>query len=236
MWKVFLHTFAFSWVALTVAFDTNCSSLKRPSLIWFDYNLNNDMPTNIWLLYLVQIGCYMFGAFTLVFCEERRKDYTVMMVHHGVTLSLLIISYTLRCHKLGMLVMMLHDVTDIFLDLGKMFQYMKVNNQGEVNKIMDISAYTCFVGLLVSWVVCRLYWYPLKVLFWGLRAPRDVVDIWVVAIGNLAFVTLFFMNIYWFGFMLKLAYQLFVGDLKDLKDTSAYDREELEKRKQMKIQ
>ena len=50
--------------------------------------------------------------------EERRKDHWQMFTHHIITNSLLYASYTYHHTRVGILVLVLMDVVDIFLPVG----------------------------------------------------------------------------------------------------------------------
>ena len=52
-------------------------------------------PLLFWL-YVVQVGFYMHCAYASVFIETVRKDFVVIMLHHVLTISLLLYSYSVR--------------------------------------------------------------------------------------------------------------------------------------------
>ena len=41
-----------------------------------------------------------------------------MVIHHFVTFSLLALSYSTGFFRIGCIIMLLHDVTDVFLEVG----------------------------------------------------------------------------------------------------------------------
>jgi hypothetical protein len=54
-----------------------------------------------------------------MFIEVRRKDWAESFTHHVVTLGLLYYSWYVNFTRPGMMVMLLHDVSDIFLEAAK---------------------------------------------------------------------------------------------------------------------
>jgi ceramide synthetase len=58
--------------------------------------------------------------------EERRKDYIEMMCHHILTVALILTAQINGETAMGMVVLAVHDTSDVFLDLMKMANYLKV--------------------------------------------------------------------------------------------------------------
>ena len=54
-----------------------------------------------------------------MFIEVRRKDWAESFAHHLVTLGLQYYSWYANFTRSGMMVMLLHDVSDIFLEAAK---------------------------------------------------------------------------------------------------------------------
>ena len=66
--------------------------------------------------YQAEIGAYFHQ---LLYTEVSRSDSTEMIIHHFVTLCLLIGSYMTNFTRMGSFIIILHDFADIFLELGK---------------------------------------------------------------------------------------------------------------------
>lgn len=64
--------------------------------------------------YLTQTAFYMHQMLILN-AEARRKDHWQMMTHHVVSVVLMVCSYFGNYTRVGVLIMMLMDITDIFL-------------------------------------------------------------------------------------------------------------------------
>ena len=51
------------------------------------------------------------------FFDVKRKDFWQMFVHHMITLLLLSLSWVCNLHRVGSLVLVVHDCADIFLEV-----------------------------------------------------------------------------------------------------------------------
>jgi ceramide synthetase len=54
------------------------------------------VPTDIAIAYLIQGSFYGHSIYATVYMDDWRKDSTVMVVHHVVTLALITFSYAFR--------------------------------------------------------------------------------------------------------------------------------------------
>jgi hypothetical protein len=72
------------------------------------------------LFYCVQTGFYIQAIHYLIFHEVRRKDWLESLIHHIVTVFLMSYSYYVNFTRIGIMVMLLHDVSDIFLEVAKL--------------------------------------------------------------------------------------------------------------------
>lgn len=70
-----------------------------------------------------------------------------MHLHHGVTLSLILASDAYGYRRVGAVVMLLHDVPDIFSALIK----------GSIAVKHNTATVVAYAGVLLSWGYCRLY-------------------------------------------------------------------------------
>jgi len=113
-------------------------------------------------------------------------------------------------------VLFVHDVSDITVDLLKMFNYLKLENSAGMFVVE-----TVFVGNLMSWVYWRLYTYPLHVLNSALIESHQLIanhhngqllynlspfPFWLTS--NCLLVLLQVLHIFWFFLFLRIAYRL----------------------------
>lgn len=131
------------------------------------------IPSDIAFLYYVECGFYLHSIYATLYMDEKRKDFVVMLIHHVLTLVLITVSYSTRwaywttdtCqqvtrgqravsissyHKVGILVIFVHDVTDILLEMTKCHVYLKKRNNKEY-KIHDLISSIGFVAFATSW-------------------------------------------------------------------------------------
>lgn len=52
------------------------------------------------------------------FFDVKRKDFWQMFIHHIATIMLMGFSWTTNLHRVGTLVLLLHDCADIFLEVS----------------------------------------------------------------------------------------------------------------------
>ena len=86
-----------------------------------------------------------------------------MMLHHIVTIMLVLASLLFKEHPMGMLVLIVHDSSDVFLDLMKLANYFKLENSHGY----FITEFCFFMNTFVSWPFMRLYYFPKWVIWEG---------------------------------------------------------------------
>lgn len=133
-------------------------------------------------------------------------------------------SFYLRYHKIGMLVIFVHDVTDILLEFTKCNVYMK-NRNGKFYRIHDMISNIGFATFTFAWYfliaffsprfislnifikfnryrfLFRLYWFPLKIIY-----SSSVIAVHrayyrgagLYAFFNSLLLLLLILDIYWF--------------------------------------
>ena len=85
-----------------------------------------------------------------LFYDNKRKDFNEQVIHHIATLSLLVLSYVSQFTRVGALVMLYHDCSDVFLELAKLFNYAKIKNLPDV----------IFGIFMILFFLTRLVFYP----------------------------------------------------------------------------
>ncbi|CAI5743845.1 unnamed protein product [Peronospora destructor] len=96
----------------------------------------------------------------------KRKDNAGMLVHHFATISLMIFSYYVDLTKIGLCVLMIHDVNDLLLETAKVFVYLQWETVANV-----------FFGLFVLvWFFMRWFFYSYNILHSTYAfAYRDII-------------------------------------------------------------
>jgi len=144
----------------------------EPSTLWIPHpRLQVHDKTSVHVLYVIQMAIWIVTAFSHQFFEERHKDYAMMWVHHLVTIALIGLSYTMGYVRIGVLVLLMHDSSDIVIDLLKTTNYMKLEGLSHLFLVE-----LCFVTNLFTWGYSRLYLYGYHVVYMGgWVAPREVL-------------------------------------------------------------
>ncbi|CAG0883908.1 unnamed protein product [Cyprideis torosa] len=81
--------------------------------LWRGYP-NHPVPREIHYYYVIAIG-YCWSCFAFQFFDSRKKDFWQTAIHHLTTLLLLYFSWMLNWMRVGAVILLLHDISDIFL-------------------------------------------------------------------------------------------------------------------------
>merc|ERR1712166_1078243 len=108
------------------------------------------------LFYVVQLSLWILTGASCKWLEERRKDYVEMMVHHVLTVGLILNSFICNELAIGLVVLTVHDTSDVVLDLMKMCNYLKLEGLHGFffTELLFVS------NTYVTWVYMRLYYFP----------------------------------------------------------------------------
>lgn len=101
--------------------------------------------------YILEISFYGSLVFSVTF-DVKRKDFKEQIVHHVATLVLLSFSWCVNYIRIGTLVMLVHDASDVLLESAKLFNYAK----------WEKTCQTLFVLFAIVFMGTRLVIFP----FW----------------------------------------------------------------------
>lgn len=129
-----------------------------------------------------------------------------MLIHHAVTIALLVLSYGYRYHRLGLMVLFCHDVNDILLEYTKCHVYLR-NRNGRFLWHNERCSQIGFFVFTFSWCLYRLYWFPLKVIY--ITAVTGAHRVYLLGaklymLFNLLLCILLLLNLYWFYVSLEI--------------------------------
>uniref|UniRef100_A0A4W4F9C2 TLC domain-containing protein n=1 Tax=Electrophorus electricus TaxID=8005 RepID=A0A4W4F9C2_ELEEL len=187
-WKLVFYTMAWSY-STYLLFFTSYTFFQSPSSVFHNWKSGMSVPTDIAIAYLIQASFYGHSIYATVHMDAWRKDSKVMLVHHIITLALIIFSYAFRYHNIGVLVLFLHDISDIQLEFTKLNIYFRTRG----------GRYYLLVSLFCCRFLFRLYWFPLKVLYTScVSSLQTVPNIPFYFFFNTLLFALLLMNIYWF--------------------------------------
>jgi hypothetical protein len=70
-------------------------------------------------LFLFQLGFYIHLLISILIVDEKLEDFSQMLIHHCISILLISLSYFCFFHKIGIIVLFIHDIVDIFLYSAK---------------------------------------------------------------------------------------------------------------------
>ncbi|XP_043833535.1 ceramide synthase 4-like [Dromiciops gliroides] len=198
----------------------------EPRLCWEKYPKQPLQPALYWW-FLLEIVFYLSLLLTLFF-DVKRKDFKEQIIHHFVAVTLLYLSYSANFMRIGALVLLLHDVSDVLLEVGKMFNYAKWKR----------SCDTTFLIFALVFFVSRLVFFPIKVLYNTYYLSRAYFQPYFgFYLCNGLLMILQVLHVFWFYLILRMLFKfILVGGVKndvrsDMEELDTSD-DQSEKKKQ----
>uniref|UniRef100_A0A0N5AQ71 TLC domain-containing protein n=1 Tax=Syphacia muris TaxID=451379 RepID=A0A0N5AQ71_9BILA len=116
--------------------------------------------------YMTETAFYYSLLIASIF-DVRRSDFLQLVFHHIVTIGLLSASWAINFVRVGTLVLLSHDVSDVVLEFSKLVRY---NTTGK-----DYSN-VCFVVFVASWILTRIGYFPLVVIRSAVFEAADLIQ------------------------------------------------------------
>jgi hypothetical protein len=137
---------------------------------------------------------------------DVRGDFKEMFIHHVVTNLLIVGSSFCRLTRIGSMVFLVHDLSDIPVDCSKLANFVKYKK----------TTIACFVIMVLVWMATRLYVLPFVIFYAALTESQYVLDQRLSPLlyicyrhffyGLLAFLIL--LHVTWFGMFLRIFYTM----------------------------
>lgn len=204
------------------------------------------------LLYCVQLSFYFLELVTLLISTKKKGDQVVMFVHHVYTVILLAGSWLTYDHRLGSLVLILHDVGDIFLPIGKCFTYsekhVKKNCSAMAYQIVQASGIGFFVLFIITFAIPRIFffggliYYTMYELGWlycagGGYDPATCIESKAPLFSSSLVFILFLlwpMHVFWLYLIARMVNKVLTGHYQDVRsDDEDEGQDEQQEKKQM---
>jgi ceramide synthetase len=96
--------------------------------------------------------------------ETKRKDFLELCIHHFVTILLIVFSYCASHHRIGLNVLVIHDISDILLYGTKVVHYFAKYGK-MLQKPMTVLTQVGFVIFAVAFFISRNYIFPYFVIW-----------------------------------------------------------------------
>lgn len=183
------------------------------------------MGVGMMLYYQVELGSYLHQ---LMWTEVSRSDAKEMIVHHLTTILLIGLSYVTNYTRVGVTIMLLHDMADVFLESAKVFNYSsKAKGHEWAKTVCDV----LFATFALTFFVTRLIVYPFFVIRSVLvEAPVFFSVNWLgFWLFSSLLVVLQGLHVFWFYLIARMLYKLFTSGIeKDERSDDDDDDEEEE--------
>lgn len=182
--------------------------LTDTSFFWRDWP-HQRFSQKLLFLYKAYFASYASGLLMLVFWDTHRSDFWAMLLHHVATVCLVALSYYLGFLRVGSMIMILHDPSDIILEVTKMLNYAEWEQMSTV----------MFAVFMASWFFTRLVYFPFRIVWSTSHEVEHVLgfkpDMYMLFNGLL--LMLVALHIYWFAIICNIALQK-VLEGKDVAD------------------
>lgn len=204
-WKSLWYTISFAW-GCSIAFGSGW--FPDVFLAW-DLMKGHEISLNHRLYQIVELGFYMHSLFAHFFLEVHRSDFWAMLFHHIVTIWLILGSYISGFYRIGILVLVVHDINDVIFEAGKLLHYQE-------KKSIEPFVTGLFGLFVLVWVVARLGVFPFVIIRSVLvHAPNyvqfnSVVGGWMKTMfSGLVFLEL--LHVYWFVLICGVMHRTLTG-------------------------
>lgn len=170
---------------------------------WADWPLQKIYPM-IRIYYIVELGAYFHQ---LAWTEINRSDSWEMIAHHIITIVLILTSHVVNFVRVGVSVLLIHDISDVFLESAKCFNYVsKVKGMKWASTVCDV----LFAIFALSFFVLRLMIYPYWIFY---KSYVDATEKfgqnwWGFHIYYWLLLCLQALHIFWFYLISRMIYRL----------------------------
>uniref|UniRef100_I3K8C0 Ceramide synthase 3 n=1 Tax=Oreochromis niloticus TaxID=8128 RepID=I3K8C0_ORENI len=163
--------------------------------------LHDTMLESQYWYYVLEMSFYGCLLFSVAF-DVKRKDFKEQIIHHLATLVLLSFSWCANYIRVGTLVMLIHDASDVLLESAKLFNYAK----------WEKTCKTLFVLFAIVFMVTRLIIFP----FWLIHCTWVYPVLYYPAFFgyyffNTMLVVLLCLHIFWAYLILRMIRKFMFG-------------------------
>ena len=147
-----------------------------------------------------------------------RGDFREMAIHHIVTNILVVGSSYCRFTRVGSMVFLVHDISDVPVDLSKLANFMK----------WKVTTIVCFLSILLLWSITRLGILPFviwktihfdgKIVYTEGPMDRRHHDMYI-GLFEMLVSCLIVLHLFWFSILIRIGYRLVTkGERHDLSE------------------
>uniref|UniRef100_A0A8C9RU08 Ceramide synthase 3a n=1 Tax=Scleropages formosus TaxID=113540 RepID=A0A8C9RU08_SCLFO len=177
--------------------------------VWVGFPKQTMLESQYWY-YILEMSFYVSLLFSITF-DVKRKDFKEQIIHHLATLTLLAFSWCVNYIRIGSLVMITHDASDVLLESAKLFNYAK----------WETTCNSIFVVFAIVFMVTRLIIFP----FWLIHCTWVYpVEMYPAFFGyyffNAMLVVLLLLHIFWAYLILRMVRKFLFGNHSILPNSS----------------
>jgi hypothetical protein len=214
-WRALIYIVAFGFGAWSTM---DKSWYQEPSTQCWEGWPYQSIPQETYQYYALELGVYVHLVLYMAI-DIKRSDFMETCIHHLVTLFLIFFSWVMGFVRVGTLVMLVHDISDIPLETAKVVNYCKYNPKHKWWAAP--AADGIFAVFAVTFYITRLYLYPKHILFNTLfyAKPQCEDFTWnMYYLFNGLLGTLQLLHIFWAGLITRMIYrQVVLNQLDDIR-------------------
>ncbi|XP_062337779.1 ceramide synthase 2-like [Osmerus eperlanus] len=185
---------------------------------WKGYPLQHLERAHYWY-YQLELGFYL-SLLLRVSVDVKRKDFREQVLHHLATSFLLGFSYVSNYVRVGTLVLVLHDASDVVLEFAKMLHY----GTGW-RRVCD----GLFIIFAVTFILTRLLVFPLWIIHTTLVVSMQQFQPFAgYYFFNALLLLLLGLHMFWAVLILRMAHRLLLQGELDKDERSDEESEEEE--------
>jgi len=163
-WRCLLYAVACMWAIKLAFFGEPLEWMSDSELFWKGWP-NHETTADMKSLYALYLGLYVHQLFFL-FIDTKSSDFVALVIHHLITLTIVVASWSIGFTRIGAFTMVLHDCSDVFLELAKCFNYVKeATPPAAQSRLLALAPDVAFIFFAITFFALRLYVYPSRVLY-----------------------------------------------------------------------
>ncbi len=161
-----------------------------------------------------QGGSGLRSPIDISWSKTVRGDFREMFIHHVITNGLILGSSLFRFTRIGSMVFMIHDISDVPVDLSKLANFMKWTE----------ATVFCFLTMVIVWIITRMYilpfiivksaWYESPLLYTHGTFDLKIYKLYFpFFMGLMVGITM--LHYFWFAIFIRIARALTKGKVQD---------------------
>ncbi|TPX71674.1 hypothetical protein CcCBS67573_g06060 [Chytriomyces confervae] len=144
-WKCFVYSVS-AVVGFYVLFSDNW--WMEPALWMLDFP--NPTSSEMKLYYMIGFGNYMYQTLSL---RTSETDFAAMVLHHSATIAVITASYSFGFTRVGIIILLLHDCSDPFMEYAKCSLYLKMQKRADLFFTIFAAVFIITRNILFPYVI-----------------------------------------------------------------------------------